>query len=193
MRLHVHSSRSRVVIGALITACALNACDSADSAGRTPLGASSGTAATSGAEAAGPTLSSAAQTALEAGNAAYRAKRFDAAITSYRDAAAAAPDHPAPWYGLYMAASETKNSALADSAMQRVKALSADPASLDAHAEVASPSVIPSTPSMPPDHPSTTPPPTPLPSGHPSTDPLPPGHPAPKGASAPVLPKKSLD
>ncbi len=193
MLLSSRCTRARVVIGSLLAVCALNACSSSDTVARTPLSASSGAAATSGADGVGPALSSAAQTALEAGNTAYRAKQFDAAIARYRDAATAAPDHPAPWYGLYMAASETKNSALADSAMQRVKVLSADPASLDAHAEVASPSVIPSTPSMPPNHPSTTPPPDPLPSGHPSTAPLPPRHPAPMAPSAPVLPRKSLD
>jgi hypothetical protein len=76
----------------------------------------------------------------------------------------AAPTHAAPWFGVYMAANALKNTALADSAMARVKALSSDPAALNAHTEAMS-----ATPAAA----------GPLPPGHPSTQrPLPPGHPA---------------
>lgn len=88
-------------------------------------------------EPAGPILSPAAKVALDAGNAAYRAKQFDAAITRYREASAASPDHAAPWFGIYMAASELKNKALADSAMAKVNALSSDAAALNTHADIA--------------------------------------------------------
>jgi hypothetical protein len=173
---------------------ALSACSQSDTAERQPLGTSAEASSSAGAdgEESGPKLPLAAMTALDAGNTAYRAKQFDAAIVRYREAAAAAPDHAAPWFGLYMAANEVKNTALADSAMRRVKALSADPATLNAHVEVASPTVIPSTPSMPPNHPSGAAP-TPLPSGHPSATPLPPGHPAPAGPATPVVPRKSAE
>jgi hypothetical protein len=183
--------RTGVAIVSFLSACALtSACSKSDNAGRVALGTSAPAASPARSDASGPKLPLAAMAALDAGNAAYRSKQFSAAIVKYREAAAAAPEHAAPWFGLYMAANETKNSALADSAMQRVKALSADPASLSAHAEVASPSVIPSTPSMPADHPTTA---TPLPSGHPSAAPLPPGHPAPIGPTAPALPRKPMD
>lgn len=195
LRFH-RTARSRLAVVPLLAAGALaagllSACGASDSTRRETSGASSDAAGVAG-EGSGPKLPLAAMTALDAGNTAYRAKQFDAAIASYRTAAAAAPEHAAPWFGLYMAANELKNTALADSAMQRVKALSADPATLNAHVEVASPSVIPSTPSMPPNHPSATTP-TPLPSGHPSTDPLPPGHPAPMGPATPVVPSKSAE
>jgi Flp pilus assembly protein TadD len=82
-------------------------------------------------------LSPAAKIALDAGNAAYRAKQFGEAIARYREASAASPDHAAPWFGVYMAASEMKNKALADSAMAKVNALSSDAAALNTHAEIA--------------------------------------------------------
>ncbi len=196
MFLFHRTARSRFAVAPLLAAGALAvgmlaACGTSDTTKGATSGASSGAAGAAG-EGSGPTLPLAAMTALDAGNTAYRAKQFDAAIASYRTAATAAPEHAAPWFGLYMAANEIKNTALADSAMQRVKALSADPATLNAHVEVASPSVIPGTPSLPPNHPSATTP-TPLPSGHPSTDPLPPGHPAPMGPAAPAVPRKSTE
>lgn len=107
--------------------------------------------------------------ALDAGNAAFREKQLDKAIAHYREAAVAAPDHAAPWFGLYMAASELKDTALADSAMARVKALSADTSAYNAHADALLPPAGSGTPSA---HPSSSP----LPSGHPTTPVLPPGH-----------------
>ena len=146
---------------------------SADDAPKQPLGATAASAADAPAAGGGPVLSQAAKDALEAGNVAYRAKQFALAIEKYREAAVAAPAHAAPWFGVYMAASELKNTALADSAMARVKALSADAEAAGAHAEALAA-------------------PTPLPPGHPSaTKELPPGHPevksqVPPGPPAPV-------
>ncbi|MCC6242917.1 MAG: hypothetical protein IT353_08750, partial [Gemmatimonadaceae bacterium] len=134
----------------------------------------------------------AALTALEAGNTAYREKRMDEALVQYARASEAAPAHAAPWFGIYMAAVEMKNSTLADSAMRRVKALSADPAALDAHATVTSPNNgLAGNGALPPGHPSAATPA--LPEGHPTTSPaLPPGHPAPSGRSPSTVgaPKK---
>jgi hypothetical protein len=69
-------------------------------------------------------LSADARAAIDAGNAAYRAGKFDEAIAQYRTAAAAAPDNAAPWYGVLMAAQRTGNTALADSATKAVERLS---------------------------------------------------------------------
>jgi hypothetical protein len=71
-----------------------------------------------------------------------------------------------------MVASAMQNQPLADSAMRRVKALSADPTALTAHAEVTAPQEM-----LPPPSSGT------LPSGHPSTAPVPEGHPKYKLAS----------
>jgi hypothetical protein len=100
--------------------------------------ASGGANASPGASASSPKLPLAAMNALDEGNKAYRAKQLDVALAKYREAAVVAPQHAAPWFGIYMAANEMKNTALADSAMVRVKSLSADPAALDAHATVTS-------------------------------------------------------
>ncbi|MEQ1690133.1 MAG: hypothetical protein ABMA00_02520 [Gemmatimonas sp.] len=143
---------------------ALTACGTPDADGRQPLGTPTNAAA-SGVDGR-PQVPLAALTALDAGNTAYRNKQFDIALARYREAATAAPQHAAPWFGLYMVASELKNTALADSAMLHVKALSADPAALGAHAEVARDSGLPSghpstTPQLPAGHPSLTSPPSP--------------------------------
>ncbi len=180
------STVAPVIIAALLTSGSLFGCNDTGAGDRQPIDESSAVARGG----SSPVLPLAAIAALDEGNTAYRAKQFDAAIDAYRKATAAAPDHAAPWFGLYMAANEVGNAALADSAMVRVKALSADSATLNAHVEVASPSVIPSTPSMPPNHPPSVMP-TPLPSGHPSTEALPPGHPAPVPPARPVTPRKS--
>jgi hypothetical protein len=174
----------RIIALAPALLVALAACDTSDSAGRQPL-AASGAAADMAAGAPAPELPPAAMTALDAGNTAYRAKQFDDAIAKYREAAAAAPQHAAPWFGVFMAANELKNTALADSAMARVKALSADPAALGAHADVTSGAAAPPGGSLPPGHPNAQPE---LPAGHPTAQPqLPAGHPA------PVAPRKPGD
>lgn len=160
---------------------AMFGCGTPDTVGRQPLGTP--VDASPSANATTPQLPQAAITALDAGNEAYRAKRFDAALTAYRQAAIAAPAHAAPWFGIYMVANEMKNLALADSAMARVKSLSADPAALDAHAEVSA-AAGKGADALPSGHPNTTPQ---MPAGHPTTQPLPPGHPAP---SAPAAPRK---
>jgi tetratricopeptide (TPR) repeat protein len=138
-----------------------SACNGNDTQNRQTLGAVGSDTADMQARAAESKLPLPAIAALDAGNAAYRAKNMEQAIAHYREATAIAPDHVAPWYGIFMAASEMKNSALADSAMARVRVLSPDPAMYDAHTEA-------STRVAPP----------PLPPGHPTSSPLPPGHPA---------------
>ena len=169
---------SVVAAVALVSAAA---CDSSDKAGRQPFanaGAAASANATAGSGAAGqsgPKLPLAALNALDAGNAAYRAKNYSEAMAKYREATLAAPEHAAPWFGLYMVANEVKNTALADSAMKRVKALSADPTAFDAHAEVTA--GAPQQGLLPPPSSGN------LSSNHPTTQPLPADHPKYKLAS----------
>lgn len=77
--------------------------------------------ANSGAMPAAPPLPPAARTALDSGNAAYRAKAYAQALTQYRAAVAAAPDEAAPYFGIYMAAVALHNAALADSASAEIR------------------------------------------------------------------------
>lgn len=148
---------SAAVFAAVLFAAA---CGSSEAAGRQSLGGTEGDSADLVARAAESKLPLSATAALDAGNAAYRAKQLDQAIAHYREATVIAPGHVAPWYGVFMAANEMKNTVLADSAMTRVKALSSDPSAYQAHAEAVSPAAMPE-----------------LPAGHPTTQPLPPGHP----------------
>jgi hypothetical protein len=90
----------------------------ADSA-RTTAVASASTSPTPGSRAA---LAPDAAAALDRANAAFRAGRYDAALAAYRAAATRAPDHAAPYYGVYMVARATRNAALADSAMAAIRA-----------------------------------------------------------------------
>jgi len=167
---------SRAALSLLLVSSAVvaTACSSKDSATRTPLSQNGAPpvgeaidTATASQRADAQKLPLAAIAALDSGNAAYRAKKLEIALAKYRDAAAAAPQHAAPWFGIYMVANEMKNAALADSAMARVKAISNDPAALSAHSEVTA------------NKPGLLPPPSSgtLPEGHPSTQPMPGGHP----------------
>ena len=102
------------------------ACGKDDAAPRVPLGAAGATTAAT----AGPM-----HAALERGNAAFRARDYEGALRAYREAAAAAtPDNAAPYYGIQMAARAMGNTALADSAMTRIRAISGDSIGADPHA-----------------------------------------------------------
>lgn len=128
----------------------LGACAGPDQSSSLPLGAggSSGTPMQK--------LPLAVKAALDSGNSAMRADDYPRAIAQYRLATAGAPDHPAPWFGLYMAAKEANNLALADSAMLVVRRLTADSSVLPAHKEVADAAMPPhSGPVMPAGHPAT--------------------------------------
>jgi hypothetical protein len=63
-----------------------------------------------------------ARAALDSGNAQLRAKRYDAALASYRRAVVEAPGHVAPEFGVYMAAKRMGNTALADSTLRIINA-----------------------------------------------------------------------
>jgi hypothetical protein len=91
-----------------------------------PLGSASAarptSAATTGSTA--NALSTAARGALDLGNLEFRAGRFERALKAYRDAARAAPDNAAPYFGIYMAAEKLGNAKLSDSAVKAIAARS---------------------------------------------------------------------
>jgi tetratricopeptide (TPR) repeat protein len=62
-----------------------------------------------------------AKAALDTGNALYRKKQYDAALAHYREASELAPQHAAPFFGIYMAARATGNTVLADSALAAIR------------------------------------------------------------------------
>jgi hypothetical protein len=141
-----------------------------------PLNAATATAGGGGGP---PELTPVASAQLDSGNVAYRAKQYEVALRHYRAAATAAPQHAAPWYGVYMVGEATSNRALIDSANAMVATRSgaaiSESAMAKAHGESggAAPSGA-------------------LPSGHPALSPdMPPGHPViPKSATPPSADKK---
>ena len=65
-------------------------------------------------------LNASAAARLDSANIAFRLKQYDQALRYYRAATTDVPDHPAPWYGIYMVAAAVGNTALADSANRAV-------------------------------------------------------------------------
>jgi hypothetical protein len=151
-------------VGALVASCTAKE----EGPPKQPLGVPASPA--NGASMGAPALSATASAHLDSGNVAYRGKQYDVALAHYRAAAAAAPDHSAPWYGVYMVGEATSNKTLVDSANAMVAARSG--ASIND-------SVMGSA------HGSGATAPAGLPNGHPPVSPtLPPGHPtSPKGAT----------
>jgi tetratricopeptide (TPR) repeat protein len=113
-------------IAALALACAKD-----DSGPKTPISSTpTASAATGEATPSKNPLPEAARPFLDSANASFRAKKYDESLAQYRKAIAAAPKHPAPWYGVYMVAQKLNNTALADSAFKAVTMYSTDGPSL---------------------------------------------------------------
>lgn len=71
--------------------------------------------------------------ALDSGNAAYRSRDYVGALRHYRAAAELGPDVAATWFGVYMAQLALGDTAAADSAMRRARALA--PGLAESHPE----------------------------------------------------------
>jgi hypothetical protein len=78
----------------------------------------------------GPGLPAMARSALDSANAAFRVKDYRRALQFYRQAANAAPTHASPWFGVFMVAQATGNTALRDSAQREVQKRTVDPPAL---------------------------------------------------------------
>jgi hypothetical protein len=63
----------------------------------------------------------AARAALDSGNELFRQKSYAAALARYRAASELAPQHAAPFFGIYMVARATHDSAMADSALAAIR------------------------------------------------------------------------
>ena len=99
-------------------------------------------------------LPPAAAAALDRANASFRAGQYGAALAGYRDAAARAPAHAAPYYGIYMVARSTNDAALADSAMAAIRARASTASGDSMFAAVHAGAT---TGALPPGHPAVTP------------------------------------
>jgi hypothetical protein len=67
-----------------------------------------------------------AQVVIDSGNAAFSAKDYVKALALYRRTLELAPGHPAPWFGISMAAGMLGDSALQDTAQRILRLKGAD-------------------------------------------------------------------
>jgi hypothetical protein len=114
--------RALTVAALVAAALAVTGCSTASDAPKVPLGqrapADSVQPVTAAAHAIiGPR----AKAALDSGNALYRKKQYAAALVHYREASELAPQHAAPFFGIYMVARATGNTAMADSALANIR------------------------------------------------------------------------
>lgn len=116
-------SRSIRLTATFLTA-ALCACGR-DTGPRTSLAATKSDSAKQ-VEEAHALLGPGARAQLDSGNAAFRKKAYDEALGRYRKASDLAPQHAAPFFGMYMVARATNNNKLADSAMAEIRKRNGD-------------------------------------------------------------------
>jgi len=115
---------SRTPLGAMavtLATCLALACGAKDEAPRVPLGRPASAGAFRAEAAAHSLLGPAAKAALDSGNALFRQNAYAAALAEYQQAAALAPQHAAPLFGIYMVARATNNRAMADSALAAIR------------------------------------------------------------------------
>lgn len=115
---------SRTPFGAMglaLATCLAFACTARDNPPRVPLGHPGSADAFRAEAAAHSLLGPAAKAALDSGNALFRRNAYSAALAEYQQAAALAPQHSAPLFGIYMVARATNNKVMADSAMTAIR------------------------------------------------------------------------
>lgn len=108
-----------LVAGMFVAGLAL-ACGKSD-APKIPLAQGPVTDSARSVEAAHGVIGPAARAALDSGNAFYRKKDYTEALVHYQSASALAPQHPAPFFGIYMVGRAINNRAMADSALAAIR------------------------------------------------------------------------
>ncbi|MEO8333435.1 MAG: hypothetical protein ABI664_00585 [bacterium] len=111
-------ARRLAVVAAMAT---IVACTNNDDAVKVPLGQATLGDSVRAVAAAHALIGPAARVALDSGNAYYRRKAYAAALAEYRAASVLAPQHAAPFFGIYMVARATNNAAMADSALSDIR------------------------------------------------------------------------
>jgi len=111
-------ARAAAASAALIAA---SACNRAAEQPKVPLNASTSGSASSGQANPHEQLAPEARVALDSGNVAFRAGKYELALAQYRAAAKAEGKSSAPFYGIYMVAQKLGNKTLADSVMAVIR------------------------------------------------------------------------
>jgi len=109
------------VVAATLATCLAAACTARDEAPAVPLGHAGSADAFRAEAAAHGLLGPAAKAALDSGNVLFRQSAYTAALAEYQRAAALAPQHAAPLFGIYMVARATNNRVMADSALAAMR------------------------------------------------------------------------
>ena len=130
-------------IAACVGACLVTACSDGSAPPKVPLGertpapamlpGGTASAAPMAPLPPAPPINADARAPLDSGNALFRRKAYGAALAQYRIAAQRAPEHAAPFFGIYMAAQALNNPRLADSALAGIKARQGAPATGSPH------------------------------------------------------------
>jgi hypothetical protein len=107
--------------GALATSLVVAACSGKSEAPKVPLGRVAAVDSARAIEAAHGLLGPQAKMALDSGNTLFKRRAYAEALGQYRAAAALAPQHAAPLFGIYMVARATNNAAMADSALAGIR------------------------------------------------------------------------
>ncbi len=106
----------------MLAAGAIAGCSPGSDAPKVPLGTLAVRDSVAGTmTAAHALIGPAARASLDSGNALYRKKQFADALVHYRHASELAPQHAAPFFGIYMVARATGNSLMADSALADIR------------------------------------------------------------------------
>jgi hypothetical protein len=112
-------SRARLIVLAL--ALVATACTVKQEAPKIPLSQTTAADSARRVASAHALIGPAARAALDSGNVLYRKKAYAGALAQYRAASALAPQHAAPYFGIYMVARATRDSAMADSALAAIR------------------------------------------------------------------------
>ncbi len=115
MTSHIHIRRLAIVSAVAVLAC------TQEQAPKVPLSQLASADSARAQVEAHAVIGPAAKAALDSGNAFYRQKDYMAALTKYRAASELAPQHAAPFFGMYMVARATGNMAMADSALADIR------------------------------------------------------------------------
>lgn len=111
----------RRLAGGLAASLVLAACTGGADAPSVALGRASTADSARAMAAAHGFLGPQARAALDSGNRLFRERAYAEALGQYRAAAALAPQHAAPLFGIYMVARATDNAAMADSALAGIR------------------------------------------------------------------------
>ncbi len=120
-------NRSLLLRRACVVLVAAMGCSRSSDAPKVPLGQKTAGDSVRAMAAAHGIIGPQAKAALDSGNAFYRRKAYTEALASYRSASAMAPQHAAPFFGIYMVARAMGDTAMAERALADIRMRNGEP------------------------------------------------------------------